>query len=186
MAAKGRVLYNNTEEALRAVLEGQSNESKLKVSGSSDTESNHSSKPSDHSYTDSAPTVPHNRNATDQAVTPSEPLNGPRRGRRRGQKQGEPRGRGQRVRVAGREDILIAKNRTVSQTTPQNGARCCMQDTIKTPPGITDATKCNSVVETFRFFITPTMVDRIVLETNREAKRKVRQWNGDDLENQRD
>ena len=36
------------------------------------------------------------------------------------------------------------------------------------------------------FFITPTMVDLIALETNREARRRVRQWNEDNPENQRD
>ena len=41
MAAKGRIVYYNTEETLRAVLEGQSDESELEVSDSSDTESDH-------------------------------------------------------------------------------------------------------------------------------------------------
>ena len=61
-----------------------------------------------------------------------------------------------------------------------------MQDIIRTPPGIKDAAKCNSVEEAFGFFITPTMVDLIALETNREARRRVRQWNEDNPENQRD
>ena len=39
MAAKGRIVYYNTEQTLRAVLEGQSDESELEVSDSSDTES---------------------------------------------------------------------------------------------------------------------------------------------------
>lgn len=191
MAAKGRIVYYNTEETLRAVLEGQSDESELEVSDSSDTESDHLSEPSDHSDTESAPTVPHDRNATDQAVTPSEPPNEPRRGRGRGRNRGQARGRGQPVRAAGGEediaqDVLIAKNGTVWWTTPQNGGRRRMQDIIRTPPGITDAAKCNSVEEAFGFFITPTMVDLIALETNREARRRVRQWNEDNPENQRD
>ena len=78
MAAKGRIVHYNTEETLQAVLEGQSDESELEVSDSSNTESEHLSEPSDHSETESAPTVPRNRNATDQAVTPSEPSNEPR------------------------------------------------------------------------------------------------------------
>ena len=61
-----------------------------------------------------------------------------------------------------------------------------MQDIIRTPPGITDAAKCNSVEEVFGFFITTTMVELIALETNREARRKVRQWNEDNPENERD
>ena len=39
MAAKVRIIYYNTEETFRAVLEGQSDESELEVSDSSDTES---------------------------------------------------------------------------------------------------------------------------------------------------
>ena len=58
MAGKGRVVYYSTEETLRAVLEGQSDESELEVSDSSDVESDHLSDPSDHSYTESAPTLP--------------------------------------------------------------------------------------------------------------------------------
>ena len=54
MAAKGRIVYYNTEETLCAVLEGQSDESELEVSDSSDTESDHLSEPSDHSDTESA------------------------------------------------------------------------------------------------------------------------------------
>ena len=191
MAAKGRIVYYNTEETLRAVPEGQSDESELEVSDSSDTESDHLSESSDHSDTESAPTVPHDRNATDQAVTPSEPPNEPSRGRGRGRNRGQARGRGQPVRAAeGEEDIaqdvLIAKNGTVWQTTPQNGGQRRMQDIISTPPGITDAAKCNSVEEAFGFFITPTMVDLIALEINREARRRIRQWNEDNPENQRD
>ena len=191
MAAKGRIVYYNTEETFRAVLEGQSDESELEVSDCSDTESDHLSEPSDHSDTESAPTVPHDRNETDQVVTPSEPPNEPRRGRGRGRNRGQARGRGQPVRVAGGEegiaqDVLMAKNGTVWQTTPQNGGRRRMQDIIRTPPGKTDAAKCNSVEEAFGFFITRTMVDLIALETNREARPRVRQWNEDNPENQRD
>lgn len=39
MAAKVRIIYYNKEETYRAVLEGQSDESELEVSDSSDTES---------------------------------------------------------------------------------------------------------------------------------------------------
>ena len=164
MAAKGRIVYYNTDETLCAVLEGQSDESELEVSDSSDTESDHLSEPSDHSDTESAPTVPHDRNETDQVVTPFEPRNEPRRGRGRGRGRGRNRGqaggRGQPVRVAGGEediaqDVLISKNGTVWQTTPQNGGRRRMQDIIRTPPGITYAAKCNSVKEAFGIFYHP-------------------------------
>ena len=65
MAAKGRIVHYNTEESLRTVLEVQSDESELELSDCSDTENHHLSEPSDHDDTESAPTVPHERNATD-------------------------------------------------------------------------------------------------------------------------
>ncbi|PFX12704.1 PiggyBac transposable element-derived protein 1 [Stylophora pistillata] len=145
MAGKGRVVYYSTEETLRAVLEGQSDESELEVSDSSDVESDHLSHPSDHSDTESAPTLPNDENARNQVDVPPEPQNEPRRGRGRGRgagrNRGQARGRGQPVQVAeGEEDIaqdvLIAKNGTVWQTTPPNRAKygikiwwCCDSQT---------------------------------------------------------
>ena len=82
--------------------------------------------------------------------------------------------------------MLIAKNGTVWQTTPPNRGQRHIQDIIRTPPGITHAAKCNSIEEAFGFFITPAMADLIALETNREARRKVRQWNDDNPENRRE
>ena len=79
MAGKGRVVYYSTEETLRAVLEGQSDESELEVSDSSDVESDHLSDPSDHSDTESAPTLPNDENARNQVDVPPEPQNEPRR-----------------------------------------------------------------------------------------------------------
>ena len=54
-----------------------------------------------------------------------------------------------------------------------------MHDIIRTPPGITDAAKCNSVEEAFGLSITLAVVDLIAPETNRKARCKVRQWNED-------
>ena len=52
MATKGRIVRYNTEETLQAVQEGQSDDSELEVSDSSNTESDHLSEPSDHSDTE--------------------------------------------------------------------------------------------------------------------------------------
>ena len=101
MAGKGRVVYYNTEETLRAVLEGQSDESELEVSDSSDVESDHLSDPSDHSDTDSASTLANDENARNQVDVPPEPRNESRRGRGRGRgvgrNRGQARGQGQLV-----------------------------------------------------------------------------------------
>ena len=52
MATKGRIVRYNTEETLQAVQEGQSDDSELEVSDSSNTESDHLSEPSHHSDTE--------------------------------------------------------------------------------------------------------------------------------------
>lgn len=131
----------------------------------------------------------------DQVDVPSETQNEPRRGHGRGRgvgrNHGRARGREQPVQVAEGEegfaqDVLIAKNGTIWRTTPPNGGRRRIQDIIRTPPGISNAAKCNSIEEAFGFFISTDMVDLIALETNREARRRVRQWNDDNPENQRD
>ena len=91
------------------------------------------SDPSDHSDTESAPTLPNNENTRNQVDVPPEPQNEPRRGHGRGRgvahNRGQARGQGQRVQVAGGEeyiaqDVLIAKNGTVWQTTPPNNVIC--------------------------------------------------------------
>ena len=106
MAAKGRIVYYKIEETLHAVLEGQSDESEKEVSNSSDTESDHLSEPSDQSDTESALTLPHDRFATDQAVTPKPPKE-PRRGCGRGQNRGQAREREQPIRVEGERKISL-------------------------------------------------------------------------------
>ena len=81
--------------------------------------------------------------------------------------------------------MLEAKNGTVWQTNPPNIGRRRVQDIIRNPPGITNAGWSNTIEESFAFFMTPVMVDLVVLETNREANRWIRQWNEDHPDNQR-
>lgn len=59
-------------------------------------------------------------------------------------------------------------------TDPLNVGRCCSKDILRTPPGVTSAGRCNTIEESFRFFMTPDMLD---LETNCEANRWTREWN---------
>ena len=116
MAGKGRIAYYSTEETLSAVLEGLSDKSELEASESSDAESDHLSEPSNV------------KNARNQVDIPFEHQNELRRGRGRGRgigrNRGQARGRGQPIQEAGGEeniaqDVLIVKNGTVWQTTPQ-------------------------------------------------------------------
>ena len=141
-------MYYTKEETLRAVLEGQSDESELEVSDSSDEESDHLSMPSDDSDTESAPTLPiaNNQKARNHVVVPREPQNEPRGGHGEGSRGvgrncGQARGRRQSIQVSwGEEDneqnVLIAKNGTVWQTIPSNGGRRRVQYIIRASPGI--------------------------------------------------
>ena len=59
------------------------------------------------------------------------------------------------------------------QKSPPNVGRRQPQDIIRQAPGITNVVNCTSPVEAFGLFITPTMIDLLVLETNREARQQV-------------
>ena len=113
------------------------------------------------------------------------------RGCGRGRGRGRKRGRGQVDRQNHDEDhgdenpaaqheiqdVLVGRNGTVWQENPPNVGRRQPQNIIGQAPGITNAVNCTSPVEAFDFFITLTMIDLLVLETNREARRQVTAWN---------
>ena len=81
--------------------------------------------------------------------------------------------------------MLVGKNGTVWQTNPPNIGRRHVQDIIRNPQGITNAGGFNTIEESFAFFMTPIIVDLVVLETNCEANQWIRQWNEDHPANQR-
>ena len=56
---------------------------------------------------------------------------------------------------------------------------------MRQQPGVTHQAQCNTIGKAFSLFITPEMIDLLVLETNREARRKITQWNNDTPENQK-
>ena len=74
------------------------------------------------------------------------------------------------------QDVLFGRNETVWQKNAPNVGRRRAQG-IRQSPGITGATNYNSLVEAFSFFITQTMIDLVVLGTNREAWCWVTEWN---------
>ena len=71
---------------------------------------------------------------------------------------------------------LVGRNGTRWQRNAPNIGRRRVQDIIRQPPGITNEARCNTIVEAFGLFLTPAMIDLVVLETNREARRCYREW----------
>ncbi|KAM9307115.1 piggyBac transposable element-derived protein 4-like [Pholidichthys leucotaenia] len=78
------------------------------------------------------------------------------------------------------------KNGTIWERNPPPAGRRRMQDIIQNPPGITNAAQCDNIPSVFSFFVTPEMVDLIALETNREVRQKIRDWNDNHHENQKE
>jgi hypothetical protein len=72
---------------------------------------------------------------------------------------------------------LVGRNGTEWQRNAPNIGRRRVRDVIRQPPGITNEARCNSMGEAFGFFLTSAMIDMVVIETNREARRCYREWN---------
>jgi len=60
---------------------------------------------------------------------------------------------------------------------PPNFGRRQPQDIIRQQPCITNAANCNLPMGAFDVFVTPVMVDLVVLETNQEARHYIKEWN---------
>ena len=72
--------------------------------------------------------------------------------------------------------VLSGRNGFSWSTEPPPSGRRREQDIIRTPAGITSAGHVNSILEAYHLYLTPEIVDNIVLQTNREARR-IREWN---------
>ena len=75
------------------------------------------------------------------------------------------------------QNTLVGKDGTLWQTQPPATRRRRTTDIIRQAPGITSTADSTSVKEAFTLFITEVMIDLLVLETNREARRKIDEWN---------
>ena len=71
---------------------------------------------------------------------------------------------------------LFGKNKFVWHCDPPAAGRRREQDIIRTPPGVTSASQCDNIVDTFHLLITAEIIDNIVLQTNREGKRRTIDW----------
>ena len=75
------------------------------------------------------------------------------------------------------QNIYVGKNGTIWQKQPPITARRRTQDIIRQAPGITSAVNFISTKQAFSSFITEVMIDLLVMDTNREVRRKIDEWN---------
>lgn len=96
-------------------------------------------------------------------------------GRGRGRRQGSD-GRADQAAAQTESQSIFGKNKFTWDRNPPTTGRRREQDIIRHAPGITALARSNekSLVEVFQFFVTKEMVDNIVLQTNREARRRIR------------
>jgi hypothetical protein len=71
----------------------------------------------------------------------------------------------------------MIKNNFVWTTGPPAAGRRCQQDIIRVRPSLTGEASANTIVGAFQLFISYEIVSNVVLQTNREARRRIRQWN---------
>jgi hypothetical protein len=109
---------------------------------------------------------------------------GVRRGRGRGRARGRGRGREslssiqvQRSESTPLVSALYGKNIFVWTSDPPAVGRRREQDIIRTSPGLTAAASANNISEAFQLFITHEIISHVVLQTNQEARRRIRDWN---------
>ena len=81
--------------------------------------------------------------------------------------------------------VLSGKNGFSWSSEPPPSGRRREQDIIRSPAGITSAGHVNSILEAYHLYLTAEIVDNIVLQTNREARRRIREWNEQNPHNQR-
>ncbi|XP_035664217.1 piggyBac transposable element-derived protein 4-like [Branchiostoma floridae] len=209
MATRERLARYTAAEALRQILNAQSDDENSSVDeDESDLDvEDHLSDASDHSDTESVQEEDHPREEIRQEADRglgrargrgrgrARGLGARGRGRARGAR-GRGRGRGRAPinnpavnQDAGNENPVVdrpyqGKNGTVWDQNPPPLGRRRNQDIIRNPPGITNAARCVDIQSAFSLFVTPAMIDLIVQQTNREARRKHREWN-DNQENER-
>ena len=186
MADRTRPMRYTAAEALRAILDTDE-DSDVEISDVSEEEEDHISEQSEHSDTQSTDSN------EDENLQPNEPVRG--RGRAQGHGCGLIRAQGWRRRpgihnapnrgMSTKQNVFTGRNGTVWQKNAPNIGRRRDQDIIRQQPGITNEVMCTSPVEAFNYFITPAMIDLIVLETNREARRQITQYNIVNVEHQK-
>lgn len=190
MAARIGLARYSAKEALRQILESDEGEYD---SPDNDTDSgsenlDHVSENSEHSDMESADdeVIVATQNVPVQATISRSSSSVGRRGRGR-VLRGRGVGRQQGDAVEANSSSchpMTGKNGYIWETQPPVSGRRRVQDIIRTPAGVTAASRCATICDTYKLFLTPEIIDGIVLQTNREARRRIRAWNERNPENQ--
>ena len=177
MAANRRPVTYNLAEAINLIL--RESDSELPLSSDESSEDDVSSESGDE--TDNVSPADEQSDEQDALDEDDEgPLMAQStRGRGRGNSRGRARGRGrqQQPQPPGADGNMIGRNGKVWTTQPPAVGRRQLQDIIRNPPGITNDARKETMSEVFNLFVSNEILDIIVRETNREARRWHEAWN---------
>jgi hypothetical protein len=181
-----RLARYSAAQALQQILRDLDSDSDVSVDESGSDYEDHVSEQSDYSDEERVEdcTVNPVSVAADVHEASSSAAIGVRRGRGRGRARGRGRGREsvssiqvQRSESTPLVSALYGKNNFVWTSDPPAVGRRREQDIIRTSPGLTAAASANNISEAFQLFITHEIISNVVLQTNREARRRIRDWN---------
>jgi len=198
MSSKARPARFRAAEALKRILD-EGNETDTSLSSEGDSGSgyeDHVSQVSEQSDVECAdvtttqqpPPVNMQSSADGTAVPPTATNRGRSHGRGRGQGRGRATPTDRNVgspAVSPANVVLSRKNGFSWSSEPPPSGRRREQDIIRSPAGITSAGHVNSILEAYHLYLTPEIVDNIVLQTNREARRRIREWSEQNPDKQR-
>ena len=170
MANRGGNAQYDTAEVIKTIFQEEDN-SELEDSDVESGEEDHLSEYSNYSDIESLEESCSDEDEVNNCST-----------RDNGDQSSRERGQGGVVQVNARvadqaQNINVGKNGTIWQKQPPVTARRRTQDIIRQAPGITSAVNFTSTKQAFRSFITEVMIDLLVMDTNREARRKIDEWN---------
>lgn len=202
MSSGTRLVRYSAAKALQQILEADESDdvdSSSNDSSGSDYE-DHISETSEHNDITSddqtgLESAQDSRHAQDMQPGTNRAMNTTGRGRSRG--RGRGRGRGLRrggalssstpMHQPNDEDVLVSaapsdapfvgKNGFVWDRQPPPTGRRRTQDIIRTMPGVTSVSRCSTILETMQLYLTAEIINNVVLQTNREANRRIREWN---------
>ena len=170
MANRGGNAQYDTAEVIKTIFQEEDN-SELEDSDVESGEEDHLSEYSNYSDIESLEKSCSDEDEVNNCST-----------RDNGDQSSRERGQGGVVQVNARvadqtQNIYVGKNGTIWQKQPPVTARRRTQDIIRQAPGITSAVNFTSTKQAFSSFITEVMIDLLVMDTNREARRKIDEWN---------
>ena len=176
-----RLARYSATQALQQIMQELYSDSDASADDSGSDYEDHVSEQSEISDEESA--VPDHEEPTASSCTFTAPEMERGRGRGRGRCRGRGRGRvvssGKVLHSDNSSDISVlrGKNNFEWKTDPPAVGRRREQDIMRSMPGLTAAAVANGPVDAFKLFVTHDIISNVVLQTNREARRRIRDWN---------